>query len=77
MNNSKYQDYLLEISALLKEHLLRANQNWKQAQQSQTEFYDGYCYGLQRLMAVMQLQADFSGISLADIGLANIDPSNL
>jgi len=74
MTSSKYQDYILEISALLKNHILKSKKNCNKTQSDQKEFYDGYCFGMQRLMAVMLLQASFSLIDLKSIGLDDIDP---
>lgn len=70
MEDEKYKNYLHDLGGLLKEYALEAKQDLAR---NGTEFSTGYVSGFHRVISLMQQQAEAFNISLAEIGLEEID----
>ncbi|MCB2218092.1 hypothetical protein [Desulfofustis glycolicus] len=70
--NALYQDYLIDLSFLLKEMAIEAK---KASDKEKTDFSVGYLSGFHRVISLMQQQAESFGIPLDILGLDGIDPN--
>lgn len=68
--DTKYRDYLRDLSIEIIEMALEAKKN---AISEKSDFRLGYLAGFHRVVSLMQQQAVAFGIQLEDIGLEGID----
>jgi hypothetical protein len=75
MDKSKYENYLLDLSVLLKEKALEAKQAKDTFSGHEARDYDlGRLMAYHEVISLMQQQAIIFGISLNEIGLEGFDP---
>lgn len=73
MNDAKFQNYLIDLSHLVKEKSLMAK---LKNRESNDPFDAGRLMALYEIVSLMQAQARAFDISLNDIAMADIDPES-